>query len=83
MTGLPMAPNGEPASVTIKVQLVAGVAQMVYKHVPDDQWVAGGNARTGRYLGTLADDPTRPNDGELAAAWNPVTSAACHIRGIH
>jgi len=83
MTGLPPANGGEPSSATIKVQLVAGNAQLGYKHVPDDQWVQGGSARTGRYLGGLPDDPTRPNDGALAAAWNQMTNATCHIRGLH
>lgn len=84
MTGLdPAIAGAARLSAAIKVQLVAGAVQLAYKHVPDNQWVAGGNARTGRYLGAMADAPTCPSPGELAAAWNQVTNATCHIRGIH
>ena len=84
MTGLdPAIPGSDPLAATIRVQLVAGALQLEYKHVPDNQWIPGGNARAGRYAGSLADTPTRPNAGELAAAWNQMTNATCHIRGVH
>jgi hypothetical protein len=69
-------------AATIKVQSGGGL-QLFFKNVPDDQWIAGGNARTGRYAGSMADAPTRPNDAELNAAWYQMTSATCLIRNIH
>lgn len=72
-----------PLSATIKVQRGAGALQLGYKHVPDNQWIQGGNARSGRYRGVLADDPTRPNNGELAAAWNQMTNPNCFIVRVH
>jgi hypothetical protein len=83
MTGLDPPVPGNPLAASIKAQMVAGILQLGYKHVPDDNWIQGGNARTGRYRGTLADDPTCPNAAELAAAWNPMTAATCRIRRVN
>ncbi len=84
MTGLnPPVVGADPLAASVKVQMVVGALQLTYKHVPDANWIAGGNARTGRYAGSLADAPTCPSAPELAAAWNQVTNATCHIRGVH
>jgi hypothetical protein len=84
MTGLnPAVVGADPLAATIRVLAIFGGLHLSYKHVPDDQWIAGGNARTGRYLGTLADAPTRPNAGQLLGGWSLVNQATCHIRRVH
>ena len=81
--GLAQPGSVNPFSATIKVQWIAGALQLGYKHVPDNQLIAGGNPRTGRYRGSLEDDPKRPSNGELAAVWNQMTNPNCFIVRVH
>jgi hypothetical protein len=86
MTNLGAGSGGLGAdAVTVKVQRGAGM-NLSYKHVPDDQWVAGGNAKTGCYYpaldGTFGDAKV-PNGGQLGAGWFQMSTATCHIRRIH
>jgi len=84
MTGLtPPVVGTDPLAATVRVLAIFGGLHLSYKHVPDNQWIAGGNARTGRYLGILADTPTRPNAGQLLGGWSLVNQATCHIRRVH
>jgi hypothetical protein len=83
MNGLPILPNGNQASPTIAALLIAGNLHLLFKHVPDDEYEAGGDPRTGRYLGQAADAPTRPNANAFNGGWNQMTPATCHIRRIH
>lgn len=75
--------GADSLAATAKVERVVGGTEFKFKHVPDNQWIPGGNARTGRYRGAAADTPTRPNNGELAAAWNTMDSANCSLRRVH
>lgn len=74
-------------SVTIKVQRwVGGNFAMSYKHLPDNQLVAGGNAKTGIYVpmydGTFGS-PVTPSPAALFAGWFPIDTTNCHVRRIH
>jgi len=86
MTNLGAQSGGlEADAATIKVQRAAGI-DLSYKHVPDNQWVAGGNAKTGCYypqMDATFGDAKVPNGGALGAGWFHMTNATCHIRGIH
>jgi hypothetical protein len=74
-------------SAVIKVQrMMGGGLSMAYKHIEDNQMQAGGGAKTGIYVpmynGTFGN-PVRPSPAELFAAWFPVDTTNCHVRGIH
>lgn len=87
MTNLGPNSGGQLAdSATIRVRRNAGNLDLDFKHVPDDDWIAGGSARTGCYYaqmdGTFGD-AIRPSALAMAGGWHPMTNATCHIRGIH
>ncbi len=78
------ADNADAA--TIKVQRIAGNIDLSFKHVPDNDWVAGGNAKTGCYYqqmnGTFGGAVV-PNGVALGAGWIQMAAATCIIRAIH
>jgi hypothetical protein len=87
MTNLGAQSGGQLAdAATIKVERIGGNIDLSYKHVPDNQWVAGGNAKTGCYYqqmnGTFGGAIV-PNGAALGAGWFQMTPASCSIRGIH
>jgi hypothetical protein len=87
MSNLGPGSGGQGAdSVTIKVLRMPGNLDLSYKHVPDNQWAGGGNAKTGIYYqqmdGTFGDAKV-PNGVALGGGWFQMTLATCSIRGIH
>jgi hypothetical protein len=87
MTNLgPQSGGGSADAATMKVQRIAGNIDLSYKHVPDNDWVAGGNAKTGCYYppmnGTFGGAVV-PNGAALGAGWIQMGLATCSIRTIH
>ena len=87
MTNLGAQSGGLQAdAATIKVQRIAGNVELSYRHVPDDDWGPGGNAKTGCYYpqmdGTFGGAVV-PNAVALAAGWSQMTNVTCSIRAIH
>jgi len=75
-------------SVVIKVQRwIGGNVSMSYKHVPDAEWVDGGNAPTGSYDALQGPNFLHlvkvPRPATLFGEWFQIISTNCHIRGIH
>jgi len=89
MTNLgPQSGGNQALAATIKVERIAGNIDLRYKHVSDanpNDWIAGGNAKTGCYYkqmdGTFGGAVV-PNGAALGAGWFQMTSATCSIRGI-
>lgn len=74
-------------SACIKVQSAGGL-NLSYKHVADNNMVAGGNARRGCYDPLQAGNANFaaavvPDGPTLAAPWIQMGPATCMIRGIH
>jgi hypothetical protein len=72
-------------AVSILVKRVASSLNMTYKHVPDDNWDAGGKEKIGcydkRFEGSFGDAVV-PNDAELANGWHQVDASNCSILQI-
>lgn len=84
MTNLGLGSGGAQAdSAAIRVKRMPGHISLRFKHVPDNQWVPGGNANTGQYFHhpTYAT-PIIPNPQARAHGWNPLDNATCNITDI-
>ncbi len=87
MTNLGNGSGGMGAdAATIKVERNGQDIDIEYKHVPDNDWEDGGNAKTGCYHppmdGTFGGAVV-PTNAQLNAVWFPMDHTTCSIRRIH